>query len=340
MFDKIHALREQLSRHQLEALLIENPVDLLYLTGMSLSKGSFVVTEHSAELFVDGRYLAAAQKNSPVPVLPSEKNAFAKDLKGRVGFDSAWMCYDAVTGLQKKIPSVQWTPVSMPLKEMRGCKGAEEIAMLKQAAALTKEGILHIEGLLKEGVSEEDLAFAFEQFCRKKGASSLSFEPIIAFGEHSAYPHHRAGKALLKKGQHVLMDVGAVWNHYRGDLTRVAFFGEVDPQILYLSETVRNAQQKAIEAIRPGVLVGRLDEIVRDEFRQVGLESYFTHSLGHGVGLETHEFPRIKYDGEDAKVPLKAGMVITIEPGIYQPGVGGIRYEEMVLVTPDGHEIC
>jgi Xaa-Pro aminopeptidase len=261
-----------------------------------------------------------------------------KNLSGSIGFDSAFMTYEEYRALEKGFPEVRFEAIASPLKSIRAIKTPDEIAALKRAALLTYEGLLHIKGLLQEGISEEELAFAFEWFCRKKGASGLSFDPIIAFGPNSAYPHHRAGKALLRKGQVVLMDVGAVVDEYHGDLTRVAFFGEADPKVVYFLHVVRRAQQKALEAIRPGVSVGRLDEIVRQEFRLEGVEELFTHSLGHGIGLETHEYPRIRFDGEDAGLLLTPGMVFTLEAGLYQASVGGVRYEEMIVVTEDGYE--
>jgi Xaa-Pro aminopeptidase len=338
MQHKLEVLQKFVRERKLNALLIENPIDLFYLTGMSFSQGYLVVQESESTLFVDARYIEKAKKISFLPVVLNEKKAFMKGLSGVVGFDSAFMTYEEYSRLEKEFPEILWEAVPSPLKEMRRCKTPGEIAALRRAARLSYEGMLHIKGLLQEGISEEELAFAFEWFCRKKGASSLSFEPIIAFGPNSASPHHRAGKALLQKGQVVLMDVGAVVDHYHGDLTRISFFGEADPKLLYFFHVVKRAQQKAMQAVRPGVLIGHLDEIVRQEFRSEGLEELFTHSLGHGVGLETHESPRVRFDGEDADLALKPGMVITLEPGLYQPSLGGIRYEDMVLVTEDGHE--
>jgi Xaa-Pro aminopeptidase len=320
------------------ACVIENPTDLLYLTGLELSKGVLLMEPEKATLFVDGRYLDAARKSSHFAVEPIEEGIFPENFLGRIGFDSSFVTYDRHQALCKQYPFVEWIACQNPLKTIRVCKTAEEIVSLKRAADLTAQGYRFICGLLKEGISEEELAFEFEFFCRKKGASGLSFSPIIAFGENSAYPHHRAGKTLLKKGQVVLIDVGAIVDQYRGDMTRIVFFGKADPKIIRLFEIVKKAQRKAVEAVQVGVKLGWLDKLVREEFRAEGVESLFTHGLGHGIGLDTHEYPRLKWDGEDADVPLKAGMVFTIEPGLYQPGLGGIRYEDTILVTERGAE--
>lgn len=334
------ALRAMLKQVDLDVLLLENPVDLFYLTGLSLSKGSLVVKETELKLFVDSRYFAAAKRSCPYAVWLREQSALTECLQGKVGFDSLWTSYDQYSRLKQDASFAKWVPLAAPLKEMRARKEPDELAALRRAACLTKEGIAHIEQMLREGISEEELAWAFESFCRSRGASGLSFEPIIAFGEHSAYPHYRAGKTLLQKGQIVLMDVGAIVDHYRGDMTRVAFFGEVDPRIELLYDLVHKAFHRALEAVRPGVRIGLLDEIVREEFRKEGKEELYLHSLGHGIGLETHEYPRVRAKGEDAEKLLEPGMVITIEPGLYQPGLGGIRHEEMVIVTQQGYEIC
>lgn len=316
--------------------MIENPIDLFYLTRLSLSKGILVITDKRAELFVDGRYFEAAQKQKDLTVRLYEKNSWAKYLKGSIGFDSTFTSFAQYEMLKSSWPEVMWKPLESPLKQMRAKKNPEEIAALKRAAELTAKGIQHIKSLLKEGISEEELAFSFEFFCRKNGASGLSFDPIIAFGENSAYPHYRTGKALLKKGDIVLMDVGCVVDHYRGDLTRVEFFGKADPRIDHFFQVVKKAHDKAVQAARPGIKVGQLDRMVRDEFRKEGMEEYFLHSLGHGIGLETHEYPRLRDQGEDGETLLEPGMVVTIEPGLYQAGLGGVRYEDMILVTDQG----
>lgn len=335
---KLEALQRIVTERKLDALLIQNPVDLFYLTGMNLSLGYLLIKPSGAALFVDARYFEMAQKTARLPVFLYGKKTFLKEISGSLGFDSAFMTYEEYSRLEKDFPSIRWQPFASPLAEMRMCKTPDEISALRRAAQVTLSGVAHIKGLFQEGISEEELAFAFEWYCRKHGASKLSFEPIIAFGPNSAYPHHRAGKTLLQKGQVVLMDVGAVVDHYHADLTRTTFFGEPDPELLHLFYMVKGALQKVVQAVRPGVSVGGLDEIVRQEFRNEGVEELFTHALGHSIGLETHEAPRIRFDAELANLLLKPGMVFALEPGLYLPSLGGIRLEEMILVTETGHE--
>ncbi len=312
--------------------LIENPVDLLYLTGLSLSRGRLWVGEETY-LAVDGRYLAAAQKALSIPVKPLEEK---RSVPKKVLFDSALTSYDAVLGLKKEFPDVEWVPQSRLLKHLRAVKDPKETEALRRAARLTLSGIEHVKHLLTEGVTEKELAFQFEFFCRKQGASGLSFDPIIAFGEKSAYPHYRAGSRKLEQNQVVLIDVGAIFDGYRGDLTRAVFFGTPDPKLFHFQELVQAAFRAAFRAARPGVEAKALDVAAKNVFEAAGVEKLFIHSLGHGVGLETHEYPALRLDSKDL---LEEGMIFTIEPGLYQPGLGGIRFEEMVLLTANGAKI-
>lgn len=316
--------------------LIEQPADLLYLTGLSLSKGRLLIQHHQAILFVDGRYFERAKKEAPCSVALWDE--MKKIHEKEVGFDSAFVTYEGYLALKKELPHVNWIPNPSPIRALRSIKEQKEIDCLKNAARLTWKGYQLLIAHMKEGISEEELAFEFEFFCRKNGASGLSFSPIIAFGEHGAYPHYRAGKAKLEKNQAVLIDVGAVIDHYCGDMTRVCFFGEPHPAIIRLEEIVRGAKRKAMQSIKPGIKLGELDQIVQDEFDRFNVKPLYTHSLGHGIGLEAHEFPRIRFDGADKDVRVKPGMVFTIEPGLYQPGVGGIRIEDTVVITQDGYE--
>ncbi|HSX27124.1 MAG TPA: Xaa-Pro peptidase family protein [Chlamydiales bacterium] len=317
-----------------DGCLLENPADLLYLTGLSVSRGRFWATPEGGKLFVDGRYYEEAKKEAPCPVFLFDE--FTKEKGKRAGFDSAFVTYEGFLNLQKL--DKEWIPISRPLKKIRMIKEAKEIEELRRAAQLTWKGYQKILSLLREGVSEIELALEFEMYCRKNGASGLSFDPIIAFGKNSAFPHYRAGQARLEKGQVILVDVGAIVNRYRGDMTRTYFFGEKDAKLELFEECVKRAHDAAIDSIRPGVVLGELDRVVRKEFEKMGLESLFIHSLGHGIGLETHEYPLLRKNGEDQDLILEPGMVFTIEPGLYQPGLGGVRLEDMILVTKNGCE--
>lgn len=325
---------------QVDGCWVDHPADLLYLTGLNLSKGRLWTTPHEACLFVDGRYLGKAEKEAPCKVKLDEKKAIQETLQSvqNCGFDSAFLSYDAAMRLQAAFPEVKWIAVPNPIQHLRLIKDAKEITALRKAAQLTREGCEHVQSILKEGMTESQAAWEFESFCRTRGATGLSFESIIAFGEHSAYPHHRAGSARLQKNQLVLIDVGAIVDQYHGDMTRTVYFGSIDPKLKQLDQLVKKAQDEAVQAVRPGLRLGELDAKVRALFRKEGLEALFCHNLGHGIGLDTHEYPRLRFDGEDKDLVLQPGMVFTIEPGLYQPGLGGSRFEDMILVTEQGFE--
>ena len=335
--NRLKALQQRLDSWNIDALVIENPIDLLYLTNLVLSKGRLVIEKAHAQLYVDGRYIESASQGSPCPVslLAKGKGLEAK----RIGFDSSWTSVAALEMLQKEGPQALFFPIKKPLRSSRMIKSSSEIAALRKAAEVTMRGIAHLQDhCLKEGVSEEELAFEFEFFVRKHGASALAFEPIIAFGENSAQPHHRASKDRLKKNQAILVDVGAVVDRYNGDATRMFFFGKPPEEMRQMYALAQKAYAAAKDAARVGVAFGRLDRLTRDIFAENCAGEFFANTLGHGIGLEVHEPPLIKFDGDDRDVCMEGGMVFAIEPGIYLPGIGGARYENTGVLTAKGFE--
>jgi Xaa-Pro aminopeptidase len=343
---RIRSFQKEMGSAQLDMCLVENPIDLFYLTGLNLSAGRLFIGSSHAELFVDGRYLQNALDRSPVPAVMEQEKAIAaffKKCKGkRIGFDSNYSSYDRflkLRSLSSKLKAgFELVPSSPLFKRLKVVKDQKEIEKMRTSSALLQRGFQRIKKLLKQGISEKEVARSFEIFCLEQGGEKLSFEPIIAFGANSAMPHHRAGDTRLQKGDLVLIDIGVAVDHYHSDMTRVLFFGSIDPFFSRVYEIVRAAHKAALAACKPGIAVGRLDEKAREVMRAHRMESHFLHSLGHGIGLEVHEFPRIKCDGEDRACILEPGMVITIEPGLYFPGRGGVRYEDTVVITRTGYE--
>jgi Xaa-Pro aminopeptidase len=321
-----------------DALLIEYPDDLFYLTGLQLSTGALLLTKRSSCLFVDGRYLQVAKEKSPIPVSSLdclEREAARLRLK-TVEFDSRRTSYARFLALKKWGCALQASPG--PLKELRWVKDGAEIALMKRSAQLAWKGYQHLRRWLKPGVTEKEAAFEFEFFCRKQGAEGLAFDPIIAFGKQGAMPHHRPGEAVLRKREPVLIDVGVVLDRYRSDMTRVWIPPGCNPALKKMYLLVQKAQRAALACCRPGSTIRDLDQAAHAVLASEHMASLMMHGLGHGIGLETHEPPRVKGDSEDGGVVLQAGMVITIEPGLYQPGLGGVRYEDTVVVTEEGYE--
>ncbi len=338
---RILDLQNRLQNKDFDAWLIEDPLDLYYLTGESFSVGQLWIAQKEIILLVDERYIEKAKEKLCFPVFLKSWDRCSefvlKNQVKKVAFDADKTFFVRVEELKKKMgPLLNWEPVSLITEEMRQIKDAQEILWIKKSAEILWQGYLYIKSLLKEGVLEKEVAKKFEIFCLEKGADGLSFDPIIAFGETSAMPHYRAGERALQKGHIVLIDIGVFFNRYASDMTRVVFFGKPDPLLMHWLDIVISAQQAAIEFCRPGFSIKELDVIARSVLKNHDVEKYFIHSLGHGIGLEVHEFPRIRFDYEGGE--LKPGMVVTIEPGLYLPGKGGVRYEDMILITETGFE--
>ena len=349
---KLHHLMEQA---HCDAFVVDDPTDLFYLTGQDLSAGKLLVHKHGALLAVDNRYFEMCKKSSPVPVhlLVTNQSLFPLLLQPEFefiqsfGVNSSHTTYRSYLDMMSEMDKInqslsgrkiQLKPLENLVGKLRQIKGDEEIQILRAAAALGSEGFDYVLSLLQEGISEEEIAIELEIFWKRKGGRKVAFDPIIAFGAHSAIPHYRAGNARLKKGQNVLIDIGVMYNHYHSDMTRVVYFGKPDPKILEIHKIVQEAQAAALALCRPNTLIGDLDAAAREVISSRGYGEFFTHSLGHGVGLDIHEAPTLRDKPPFKEMPLQPGMVITIEPGIYLPGMGGARLEDTVVITGTGHE--
>lgn len=324
-----------------DAFLVENAINLYYLTGIALSVGTMVIKAEEVVLLVDNRYFEICKKKAPVPVLLSEKNPLDTVLKGvaTLAFDSETTTYQSFLNLKKLLKEITLIPLNNPIQKIRGIKEPEEILLLREAASLGFQGYHYAKSLLKDGISEFEIAAELEIFWKKKGGHGLAFEPIIAFGENSALPHYRAGETRLSPGMTVLIDIGVKWKGYHSDMTRTLFWGEPPAIMREIYEIVQEAQKHALSFCKPGTLIGDLDSAARDYISSKGYGDKFLHSLGHGVGLEIHEWPLIRKREPYQNLSLEAGMVITIEPGIYLPDIGGVRIEDTVVITPSGCEI-
>ncbi len=335
---RLNRLREELAKQDIACCLIESPIDLLYLTGQHFSCGTLCVESESEELFVDGRYYEQARSSFSKTTLMSDsalKEAFAK--YKNVAFDSKSTSYERFLKLSSLTDAV-FVPLPSLLKNVRSIKEPQEISIMKESAHLLWKGFEHLKSILHVGISEKQTALHFEIFCKNAGAEALAFDPIIAFGAHTAMPHHHCTDRILQPGDPVLIDIGVSLHGYRSDMTRMLFFSPVQEHVFKLYEIVQRAQKAALSACKPGVSVSLLDQAARAEMHKEGVEDLFVHSLGHGIGLETHEFPRLTSKGEDKETLLSPGMVVTIEPGLYTQGIGGARYEDTILITEQGYE--
>ncbi|MCH9608549.1 MAG: putative peptidase [Chlamydiales bacterium] len=316
----------------IDALLIDDPTDLYYLTGLKLSLGRLLILPEKATLFVDGRYIEACQNQTDIAVQVWDwKTPFPLPPHLTVGFDGLTTSYAAYQKLSSL--DAKWVSLEGPILKHRAIKDEEELEKLRAASQLGMEGLAHLLPLLKEGVTEKEMVIALKLFWTKAGAERVAFEPVIAFGEGSSQPHYHSTSKKLEKGETILIDIGVELNHYTSDMTRVFFLGEPDEKMKEIYTIVLKAQERALEKCRAGVTMGEIDQVARETIEKKGYQ--LPHGLGHGVGLQVHELPNFRITSETI---LQPNMVITVEPGIYLPKLGGVRIEDTIVIKKDGFE--
>jgi Xaa-Pro aminopeptidase len=347
---RIGRLRRRLTKAGLSGLLVTHLPDLRYLSGFTGSSAALAVTRRAARLFTDGRYTAQAtdevksakvQIVSGSPAVAAVQWLAAEPGADLAGFDPAWTSVADLIRLKAALPSkfrrTFLTPLAAPLVEpLRNIKDEEELAVMSEAALVGCRLFEHILVFLRPGLKEVEVAAELEYKARLLGAEGMSFETIVASGVRSALPHGRATDTRLPRKGFVTLDFGIILRGYCSDMTRTVFLGKPNPKQRAAYAAVLEAQEAGVGAVRPGASCGEVDEAARGVLRKAGLAEAFSHSTGHGVGLEIHESPRI---GAGQTNRLKAGMVVTIEPGIYLPGEFGVRIEDMVAVTLAGGQV-
>lgn len=344
-----HALRRsrlvgRVAELELDCLFVTRPPNVRYLTGFTGSNGQVLVASEGSVFLTDGRY--EQQSTHEVPDLDRTvyANGFAERLLewsarrgvSRIGFESAGLTHKVWSELREKVEGrFELVPTHGEVERLRAVKDADElerIARAQECADAAFDGVV-LDGDLREGVTERELAFALELAMRRAGADDLGFDSIVAFGEQAAEPHHAPTERPLRRGDVVKLDFGALVEGYHSDMTRTVAFGEPHGELREMRDLVAAAQRAGIAAVRPGVSAGDVDRAARTVIEEAGHGKDFPHGLGHGVGLEIHEEPRLRWDVTDE---LSEGAVVTIEPGVYVPGLGGVRIEDMVEVTTDG----
>lgn len=332
----------------LDSLLLTHAPDVRYLTGFTGSNGAVAFLGRRAVLFTDGRYTTQAREEAPGLRVVIGKGAagiaaaewLGKQSATRCGFDATQTTVAELNRMRKALPGNLrrgfFAEANGLVARLREVKDAEEIRRTRRAA---KAGCSLFDVALKTirpGVPELEVAAQMELAARRAGADGMSFETIVASGKRSALPHGRATIAKLPARGFVTLDFGVLLGGYCSDMTRTVHLGKPTAKASEVYHRVLEAQVAAIQAVRAGVTCGEVDEAARSVLKMAKLDRYFTHSTGHGVGLEIHEGPRIASKQEQI---LEPGMVITIEPGVYIPGEFGVRIEDMVLVTPRGGEV-
>ncbi|HEX9891031.1 MAG TPA: aminopeptidase P family protein [Actinomycetota bacterium] len=324
----------------IEALLVTRLPNVRYLSGFTGSNAQVLLTADSAVLLTDGRYGEQAGKEAPAfdlhvytgAMIPALGEALGRLEVGLLGFEAAGVTYQTFRRLQG-IEGLRLEPTEGEVEGLRWVKDRDEIRLIEAAQALADEAFTGILAKLVESRTEQEVALDLEQSMRALGADAVAFDSIVAFGENAAEPHHRPGPRPLRPGDLVKLDFGCVVQGYASDMTRTVAFGQPDPELREIHDLVRRAQQAGIDALRAGATGAQVDGAARAVIADAGHGERFGHSLGHGIGLEVHEGPTLRKESEDR---LPEGTVVTVEPGVYLPGRGGVRIEDMVEVTEGG----
>ena len=339
------ALNARLDDLGIDAILVSHLPNVRYLTGFTGSNGQLVVGANEALFLTDGRY--TEQSRHEVPDL--ERVTYLQGLESplrehcarmrvnRLGFEAHEVSVYQLGRFTDALGDVELVGAGEEVERLRWVKDDDELDMLRRAQAATDEAFDDILEFMAVGQSERQVALELERLLRRDGADGLAFDPIVAFGGNAAEPHHEPSNALLEEGDIIKLDFGARWGGYHADMTRTVAFGAPAAELAKIHDVVRQAQQAGIDAVREGVSGAQVDAAARDVIEAAGYGSRFTHGLGHGVGLEIHEGPRL---GKGFDHVLPAGAVVTVEPGIYVSGLGGVRIEDMVEVTPEGGRVA
>lgn len=343
---RLDQLRRAVKKAGADGILITNFTNVTYLTNFTGDDSYLLVRASGAVMISDGRYTTQLGEECPGLELYIRRpgvnmpQAVGKVLRsahlGRLAIEGESMNVSLRDQIAAEIPKVELIATTGLVERLRRIKDKQEIAAIRQAVWYAEKGFAVLRASLRPEKSEKQVADELENELRLFGAQGCSFPSIIAAGPRAALPHARATRQVIGSSDFVLVDWGADGGLYKSDLTRVLVTGKISPKLERVYRVVLNAQLKAIDAIRPGVLAHDIDLVARDVIGQAGFGRYFGHGLGHGLGLEVHEGPRLT---ANSRVVLQPGMVVTVEPGIYLPGWGGVRIEDDVLVTRTGCEV-
>lgn len=342
------ARRQVLERHmadeKLDAFVVGFGPNVRYLTGFTGSNGFVVVLPGRTVFFTDPRYrIQAAQevecqvRVATGPILPRIASLLRQAKSRRIGFEKSRMSVESFQTLKDALPMrSSLEPVAGWIENQRMIKSTAEIAAIRRSVELNSTAFERAARHIRPGMRESDLAAELDHRVRRQGAEGPAFETIVAAGPRTALPHARPTAAKLPEKGAILVDMGAMLDGYASDMTRMLFLGKTAPRMKRMYAAVLEAQLAAIDVVRPGVKAGTVDRAARRVLARHNLERAFVHSTGHGLGLEIHEPPRV---GKKEKTTLEKGMAITIEPGVYLEGIGGIRIEDTVVVTANGCEV-
>lgn len=344
---RLKNIRQHINERGLECLLVTQADNRRYLSGFTGSAGALLISQKQALLATDFRYTEQAKIQAPEFEVIQIKGELANWLPGLtsaqdiklLGFEADDISYAAYTQLADALAkgsASKLVPIQGLVTEIRAFKDGQEMDLIRQAVALAEEALAYLRQFLCPGLSEKAVAWELEKFMREKGSEVMPFDIIIASGPNAALPHHHPSERLIQKGEPIVVDMGARVGGYASDLTRTLCLGTPDDTYKKVYGIVLQAQQRVIDQVRPGLTGGQADALGRSIIEEAGYRDAFGHGMGHGMGMATHEEPRL---GPGAPTTLLPGMAFTVEPGIYLPGWGGVRIEDDIYLTPQGAQI-
>lgn len=339
----LNELRKLFSQAKIDGLLVTKLSNLRYLSGFSGTNGIGVVTLSDAFFFTDSRYeqqAAEEVKDFDIRVVKGSlikalSESHVLDPGSKIGFESHALTYNGFLELKEALPSISWKSCKNIVENLAITKTEDEILLLREAAEMADEIFSEMVEIIRPGMLETEAAAEILYRIKKKGADS-SFEPIVASGRRSALPHGQPVKKAISAGDFVVIDFGCKVKGYASDLTRTIVVGTPNDEQKMIYDVVKQAQQTAIDSVRAELRCSDLDALARDIINEAGFGPYFGHALGHGLGLDVHSEPRI---GPESETLLQEGSVVTIEPGIYLPELGGVRIEDDIVIRKDRGEL-
>ena len=339
---KLTKLRQALQQSSLDALLVTSEFNRRYITGFTGTAGVALVTKEDAVFITDFRYTSQANDQVEGFRVVQHSGSLIKEVATQVeklgvktlGFEQDAMTFAEYEQYKENVSS-QFVPTSGIIEKIRLIKTPQEITIIKAACAIADDAFTHILNFIEPGKTELEVANELEFFMRKQGATSSSFDTIVASGLRSALPHGVATNKVIEKGDFVTLDYGALYNGYISDMTRTIAVGEPSEKLVDMYNAVLASQLLALEKVGPNMTGKEADAVARDYLASKGYGEAFGHSLGHGIGLEVHEAPSLSVRGETV---LEPNMTVTLEPGVYLPGIGGVRIEDDILITATGNE--
>ncbi len=340
--EKLTRLREAMEKVSIDGLLITSTYNRRYMTGFTGSAGVVLISLKEAKFITDFRYVEQAGKQAQGYEIVQHKRTLVEEVGKQVkemkieklGFEQDHVTFSSYKAYESVV-SAQLVPISGVIENLRLIKTPSEIKILKEAANVADRAFTHILNFIRPGITELDVSNELEFFMRKEGATSSSFDTIVASGKRSALPHGVATDKVIEKGDFVTLDYGAYYNGYVSDITRTVAVGKPSEELIKIYDIVLEAQLRGMAGIKPGISGKQADALTRDVIVGKGYGEYFGHSTGHGIGLEVHEGPALSMKSD---VILQPGMTVTVEPGIYLPGIGGVRIEDDTIITIDGNE--